>query len=382
MPDSLHQSEPEGATWADPGYFANQSPLANTGRVLVQLIRPPKGHRTLPTRSGSMLILISLGIGTAAFNTAHNILYIALSLLLSSLLLSGVMSWFNFKGCRWRLLAESHFRVNEPTPITIEVSNDKKWLPTYGLWFLLKSDREENAMRLPIEGRLDPIGMQRLEWLHTPKKRGTEKIRIAGIVSKFPFGFLRKSINDSYEKQAVVWPQRISYQWRRTSNRQAARPGSGRGRIGQGPELVNLRAYRPGDPMRSVLWKASAKQRRLLVRESAEENRGVYSLIVTPSANIWQRPEAFESMCSLAATLAEDLFISDRLGAVSIGSNGIRTIRRLGDLHEFLNQLAVIEPSTEKFPQVDTRPFIPITFRPTSETRAGFFIHGTIEGEA
>jgi len=85
--------------------------------VLVQLISPPRGHRTVPTKTGSMLILVTIGVGTAAFNSGQNILYLALSMLLSTLLVSGLLSWMNFKGCRWRLEAGRHFRVGEASPV-------------------------------------------------------------------------------------------------------------------------------------------------------------------------------------------------------------------------------------------------------------------------
>ncbi len=67
----------EKVDWADPGYFSGNSRIGNSVRVLVQLIRPPKGHRTLPTKTGLFLILITIGVGTAGFNTGQNILYLA-----------------------------------------------------------------------------------------------------------------------------------------------------------------------------------------------------------------------------------------------------------------------------------------------------------------
>jgi len=112
--------------WTDPGYFHPKSRVVSAGKVLVQLVKPPKGHSTVPTKTGLMLIGVSLGIGTAAFNTAHNILYIALALLLSALLLSGLLSWLNFSGSRWRLVLEPHFRAGEPTPLRLEARNVNK----------------------------------------------------------------------------------------------------------------------------------------------------------------------------------------------------------------------------------------------------------------
>ena len=66
--------------------------------VLWALVFPQRGQRILPTLSGTLLIALSLGIGMAAYNSANNILFITLSLLLACLILSGVLSWLNFRG--------------------------------------------------------------------------------------------------------------------------------------------------------------------------------------------------------------------------------------------------------------------------------------------
>jgi len=55
----------------------------------------------MPTVSGLALIGLALGIGSAAYNAANNILFITLSLILSCLILSGVMSWVNLRGVSW-----------------------------------------------------------------------------------------------------------------------------------------------------------------------------------------------------------------------------------------------------------------------------------------
>ena len=92
--------EPRGGevTWADPGFFTRQSRTRNVLRVLKQLVIPPEGHKTIPTPSGIVLIMLSLGIGSAAYNTSSNILFMTLSLLLSSLLLSGILSLAQLQG--------------------------------------------------------------------------------------------------------------------------------------------------------------------------------------------------------------------------------------------------------------------------------------------
>jgi uncharacterized protein (DUF58 family) len=44
-------------------------------------------------------------------------------------------------------------------------------------------------------------------------------------------------------------------------------------RIGSGGEILQLREYRPGDPQRAIDWKASARSRRLMSRDFAEDQQ-------------------------------------------------------------------------------------------------------------
>ena len=104
-------------------------------RFLWAMIWPRQEQRISPTVSGAVLIALALGIGTAAYNSASNILFIALSLLLACLILSGVLSWLNVRGIDWVLDLAPAFRVGHETAAAVVFKNEKNFLPTYGLWF-------------------------------------------------------------------------------------------------------------------------------------------------------------------------------------------------------------------------------------------------------
>src|SRR4051794_32977318 len=85
--------------------------------LLWSLVYPARGQRILPTVPGVVLIALALGIGTAAYNSSSNILFITLSLLLACLILSGVLSWLNLRGVRWRLQVSPPLRAGHDTVI-------------------------------------------------------------------------------------------------------------------------------------------------------------------------------------------------------------------------------------------------------------------------
>ena len=109
-----------GLEWHGPGAPAKHLRGFDTKRLLWAMVFPSRRHRISPTVPGLFLMVLALGIGSAAYNTASNILFIALSLLLACLLLSGLLSWFNFTGVCWRLLPQGPWRVGHEALVAVE----------------------------------------------------------------------------------------------------------------------------------------------------------------------------------------------------------------------------------------------------------------------
>jgi len=342
---------------------------------LWSLVYPATNHRVLPTVSGLVLIGLALGIGSAAYNAANNILFITLSLLLSCLILSGVMSWANLRGVSWLLLVPRPLRAGQEAPVTLELRNGKSLVPVYGLWFDLvarlvaagprrpeatiratsgqiraafaRLERLTERVTLFQRERLDPGGETRLDWRFTPARRGQVRVELTGVGSLFPFGFLRKSHGTAVRHEALVWPAPLEYQFIRAAAAPHSAEGARLARAGASNDLLALRRYQAGDSHRLVHWKASARLRRLMIRQYAAESTAAYFLRIDAAAGIWLREEQFERMCSFAATLAEDLFTETRLAGAAIDSGAAIAIRRVRDLEFFLDQLAMLEWKAE-----------------------------------
>ncbi|MEO6874755.1 MAG: DUF58 domain-containing protein [Opitutaceae bacterium] len=352
--------------------------------VLWAMVFPQRGQRILPTISGMLLILLSLGVGMAAYNSANNILFITLSLLLACLILSGVLSWLNFRGLAWRLEIAPPLRVGHEIAVGLGLRNRKVFLPTYGLWFEVVARHVANGPPPPPEStitgkdlkdldvraawaqatsadgrgqlflreRLDPRSETRLEWLFKPARRGRLRMELASVGSQFPFGFLRKLLTTELREEVVVWPAPVEY--RRLAEAGARRTAGGErtSRTGSGGDLLALRRYAPGDSHRLIHWKASARSRSLLVRQFAAESTEGFSLWLRTDATIWPRPEQFELLVSFCATLAEDLFRAGQLISAALDDEAPVPVRRVADLELLLDRLAVVQPG-KKTPASD-----------------------------
>jgi uncharacterized protein (DUF58 family) len=344
--------------------------------LLWSFIYPQRGQRILPTAPGVVLIGLSLGIGTAAYNSSSNILFITLSLLLACLILSGVLSWLNLRRVQWRLQLMPPLRAGHDTVVGLEVRNRKRFLATYGLWFefaarpledpasqraestltargsevravFARADAAETRGRLALSTRLDPGGETRLEWVIKPEQRGRLRVDLVSVGSLFPFGFLRKDIGTEVMAEAVVWPAPVEYRRHVAAVARRSIGGERVARAGVGGDLLALRRYTSGDSHRLIHWKASARTGTLLVRQMAAETAEGYSLWLRTDAGIWSRFEQFELLIGLAATLAEDLFRAGRLLSVAIDAEPPMPVRRVHDLELLLDKLAVAKPLVE-----------------------------------
>jgi len=364
-----------GADWAGPGSSVRWWRDFKWSTLLWSLVFPARPESIAPTLPGLLLIALSLGIGSAAYNTGNNILFIALSLLLSCLILSGVLSWLNFSGLRWRLVPGPALRVGHDAAVALELRSVKKFLPTYGLWFDLRAvntssgphsissgqadsgpgekksvreilaavDKAETRARLFLRDRLDAGEEAHLEWIFQPARRGVLRLELSGVGSLFPFGFLRKTLGGGLRREVVVWPAPVEYRGEGTSVA-PRRPQAGDrvARVGSSSDLLALRRYEAGDSHRLIHWKASARLGKLVVRQFAAESAEGFTLWLRTPAEIWTRAEQFELLVSFVATLAEDLFRAGKLLCAVVNDGPPMAVRGVRDLEEFMDQLAVV----------------------------------------
>ena len=187
---STADSVPPRGEWT--GSVRPVRPGGRWSRFLWSLIYPTTNQRVMPTVSGLALIGLALGIGSAAYNAANNILFITLSLLLACLILSGVMSWVNLRRVSWLLHVPRPLRAGQAAPVTLELHNGKSLVPVYGLWF-------ELAARLVAAGPRRPEA--------TIRANSGQFSRAALTTARISRGFrtLNRSASSSKSSRVISW---------------------------------------------------------------------------------------------------------------------------------------------------------------------------------
>lgn len=302
---------------------------------------PRRRERMRLTFAGYVLCLVGISLGMAAYNNASNILFLSLSLTLAMLGLSGVLSRLNFRKLTWRLVPPGRLRVGDPAPVSVTVRNGRRHLPAYALRFGVSASPGGAKSTVRFRDPLDPGEETSRVWEFTPATRGEAVLRLGGATSSHPFALVDTTVGAPASTKAVVWPARVAYSFSPDKGRMLRREGDMH-RKGSGAELIGLREYRPGDPMRIIHWKATAKRGRMLVRETAEPGEAGFALRLDAGLFARAGDACFEKACSLAGTLAEDLFHKGKLIAVATGSDAFAPVKRIGDLHAFLDRLAAL----------------------------------------
>ena len=257
------------------------------------------------TRSGRGFVLITVGVGIAAVNTANNLLYLVLGFLLSLLLVSGVLSDLALWGLRvHRRVAQ---RIFEGTEALVEIvaENRKTRLASTALEIsevMLGDPKPARFVRIAANST-DTVTYR----MRAPK-RGLLRLTRLNITTRYPFGLIEKGYTIYKPDEVLVYPKLLS---------KADCPpldsivgdSTPQRRVGDGNEPSgSVREYRPGDAARDIHWRRTAARGELLVREKEQESRAQVTLFIDnrfdPATMQPRWPHDFERRISEVATVA------------------------------------------------------------------------------
>ncbi|MCX5770956.1 MAG: DUF58 domain-containing protein [Candidatus Hydrogenedentes bacterium] len=301
----------------------------------------PSGTRI--RMAGWMYLLSLFLVLIAALNTDTNLLYLIFGAMLSLFMVSVAAVRWGMRGLRVRRSAPPAVHRGDTAPVSIRIENSK----------LLKS-----ALSLRIDSG-NPAGTPSVYILRIParraaqfrmaevfKARGVHRLPDITLATAFPFGLIERRVAVRDTSEIVVYP-RVH----------AVRPAvleqvSGVRSIprivrGEGDDFFSLRDYIPGDDIRQVAWRASARRGSYVVRELARQTSRSVAIVLDTclSGDTSVSSDDFEDAVDLAASLAVT-FLKKRY-AVSIITPDLRLEHGEGNSQvvRVLETLARVEPS-------------------------------------
>ncbi len=255
---------------------------------------PRKLRVTFP---GKWFLVLTVGVGAAAINTGNNLLYLALSMNLSLIILSGVLSEWCLRGLHVRVNHVSEAFASRESLLSVSCSAESKRFPAISVSVSLGISGAGKPVRFP---EIPPGGAGARVVPYRPARRGPVPAFTCTVSTRFPFALFEKSAEvRARESSLIVYPEPGDpgpAPFLRDSGEHAGEQAS-RGR--EGTSIRGVRDQIPPDPVRDIHWKASARLGKWMVKErEAEPVQGVDLLLPVPSST-----EEFERLVSHACAM-------------------------------------------------------------------------------
>ena len=324
-------------------------PLARSARVEVSNLDFPFE----PTSGGGVFLVIIIVVGFAAWNTGNNLLFLVFSLLCSTLFVGWIAARTSLRDLTVSARFPDHIFAAEPAPVIVTVRNTKRMLPSFSIFVEARGPNSESQERPNARRRYakrllayfsyvphHASAEQRVEQLFP--KRGHVLIDGFELSTRFPFGFFRRRRRlRARNVDIIVYPKPevISDKLHLLPMYAGRIPSL---RRGAGHDLFSMRDYQPQDDLRHIDWKATARSRRLTVREfTSEDERRITIVLDTrlPGAPNEELQKRFERGVVQTASLLKHfideraevrLVLGDEVGPFGSGMEQLyRCLRRL-----------------------------------------------------
>lgn len=300
------------------------------------------GFTLRPTRAFWVFVSSVPVIGVAALNTGNNALYLVLSLALGAFVASGALSRHTLKHVSVELEPPGEVFAAAPVHLRARLSNSSPWLPAVGV--VLRIEPGQAEMMAPT---VPPRAVRGVDLPVIFRWRGRRPLPAVRVDVTLPLGFFVKTLRIPQEGEALVYPRRFPGAGARLISLGGEQAERSLVRTGRGGDVELLREFHPGDDVRDVHWKQTARQQRLIVMERRESLLPERYLVLDRQLKHPQDPlqlERFEDLVSEVTTALLDRLRRGEMVGLILGSEvhvpagGMQQVRRL------LTRLALVEP--------------------------------------
>lgn len=226
------------------------------------------------TAAGYWYLLLTIGFGVVAISSKNNILYVLESLLLASIVISGILSETAVSTLRlnWRRKQGVSEKTAEDI---IEITNNRKF-PVFCVEIGTFKNKEQTAISfLPFIAANSTVKYSSTQVFEQRGKTSWDGIYIA---TKFPFGFANK-INFSFEPGSrIIWPKA------KTLNQKNEKKISSN-KLQREPDPTDIKVHHPGESYRDVVWSKSLGINELYSRTRTSEHSLPYFELVVSSTS-------------------------------------------------------------------------------------------------
>jgi uncharacterized protein (DUF58 family) len=301
------------------------------------------------TRIGTSYLLFTTAIGFAALNTGNNALYIALTIMLGCLLLSGSASHGGLRRLEVDFASLNEAWAGSAAGGTLRITNRSP------LWnvrdVVITSEELAEPAFVPILRRKTSVEVQ-ASFLF--RRRGLVQLNRIDLYTRYPFGFFLKKRRVPIHGEVIVYPRLLDEAMARDRYRPVAGDLSTVNRPGGGSEIHSFRDFVRGDSLRQVYWKKSASLGRWIIKQHELEVANAVHVVVDPYKPAGVSDEEFEVMISAAATFVDQAVRAGGDVLLSLPRVSVR-VRQGESAASAFRALALLEPVFEPVGQAIER---------------------------
>ncbi|MCG3196484.1 MAG: hypothetical protein GHCLOJNM_00960 [bacterium] len=257
----------------------------------------------LTTSGWFFFLLMALIIG-AAVSSGHNLLYLTVCLFFGVFIVMGNVAVTNLRGLEVERKDPTYIFADTPCPVEVRVRNRRRIMDSFSLEIRELSTRAGKSLGKAFFPLVEKGKESHRSYPLLAPRRGWFDLYGLEIVTRFPFGFWERSRGVAMPKRLLVFP-RVFETWPEEPANLAVDGEYIGKRLGTGDDLLNFRNFQPGDPVRWIHWKNSAKTDKLTVAVFHHpENRQVTVCLRTfyPDKRNKTLGDHFEEAVSWAAT--------------------------------------------------------------------------------
>lgn len=301
------------------------------------------------TPLGSLLLAATATLLGGFF--LHPQCFVMFAGILGMLVLGAAWPWLALAGLSGRLsFSKARCREGDEVELTIAVRN---WLP-WGTWGLmvLGLEREGILTAAAARGQGLPHAPGRREtrrsWTFTPPCRGAYPVGRPLLACGFPFGLWLAKKPLTLEGELLVWPRTLPVG---SLPEEAGEQNQDRGVYCDQPgtmgDILGVRPYRRGDPLRRIHWPQSARHDRLIVCERQSVALPTVRLVLDldPTAHRGAGPDgSLEWSIRVVASLVEGWREAGARLELAFGTKFFGSDAGLSQQHRLFDALARIVP--------------------------------------
>jgi uncharacterized protein (DUF58 family) len=219
----------------------------------------------LPTRAGWMLGATLLVLLLASINYQLNLGYVLTFLLAGCVVVGMHVGHATLRGLSLQLVAPEPAFAGSAASVTVQLHSQRK-TPRYGIGVALLGTQQWSWTDV------GPQGSARVHIVFHPQQRGLQAVPALAAETRFPLGTFRVWTVWRPSARLLVYPAPETH----APPLPPGEPSAGGAHSAQrqhSGEFDGVRAYRRGDPLKTVVWKKVAKAGQLVSRDSQQAQR-------------------------------------------------------------------------------------------------------------